>query len=41
MTEPQIREILARSMARSLEVEGANYERAKQIILGQLKPKQA
>lgn len=41
MTKQQILEKRARSMARSMEVEGANYHEMKKIILARLRKKQS
>jgi len=41
MTKEQYNERMARSMARSMEAEGADYERMKKIILKGLRSEKA
>lgn len=39
MTKQELQEILAQSVARSMEIEGANYERTRRMVLKGLRLK--
>ena len=39
MTKQELQEILAQSVARSMEIEGANYEKTRRMVLKGLRSK--
>lgn len=41
MTKQELLERMGRSMARSMEVEGADYQRMEKILLDGLRPKKS